>query len=87
MAGRRDVTKHFYVSCIACGRPFFAYRSRLANSPGRFCSQRCFWQSWKAFSRALASGALKDILAMPVCREALKPDAPATRRRLKAGDW
>ena len=81
MAGRRDVTKHSYVSCIACGRPFFAYRSRLLSSPGRFCSQRCFWQSWKAFCRALRSGQLDGILAMPVCQEVLDTDAPATRRR------
>jgi hypothetical protein len=62
-------------------------------------SQRCFWQSWKAlsrllaswswkaFSRLLASGQLEGILALPVCQEMLDRDAPATRRRPYTGDW
>jgi hypothetical protein len=83
MGKARDGSRHSYERCIACGRPFFAYRSRLINSPGRFCSQRCMWQSWKAFSRALASGQLESILALPVCQEVLDPHAPATRRRMK----
>jgi hypothetical protein len=78
----RNGSRYSYETCIACGRPFFAYRSRLLSSPGQFCSQRCFWQSWKAFSRLLASGQLEGILAMPICQEMLNRDAPATRRRM-----
>jgi hypothetical protein len=74
--------RHSYEKCIACGRPFLAYRSRLLASPGRYCSQRCFWQTWKAFRRAQAAGQLEKILALPVCQEVDK-DAPATRRRLE----
>jgi hypothetical protein len=80
MGKARDGSRHSYERCIACGRPFFAYRSRLQKCPGRFCSRRCFWQSWKAFSRALASGQLEGILALPVAQEVLDRD-PATRRR------
>lgn len=83
MGKARDGSRHSYERCIACGRPFFAYRSRLLASPGRFCSQRCFWQSWKVFSRLLASGQLESILAMPICQEMLDRDAPATRRKLQ----
>ena len=78
----RDGSRHSYETWIACGRPFLAYRSRLISSRGRFCSRRCFWQSWKAFSRLLASGQLEGILAMPICQEMLDRDAPATRRRM-----
>jgi hypothetical protein len=83
MGKARDGSRHSYERCIACGRAYFAYRSRLLNSPGRFCSRRCFWQSWKAFSRALASGKLESILAMPICQEMLDRDAPAPRRKLQ----
>jgi hypothetical protein len=66
----------------ALHKPFRVYRSRLLRPGGMFCTQRCFWQAWRAFRRALAKGQLEDILEMPVSQEVLKTDAPATRRRL-----
>src|SRR5258708_29342044 len=74
--------RHSYELCIVCHKPFRVYRSRLLRSGGMFCTQRCFWQAWRAFRRALAKGQLEDILELPVSQEVLKTDAPATRRRL-----
>jgi hypothetical protein len=77
MGKPRDGTRHSYQRCIVCGRTYLIYQCRLRT--GRpFCSQRCFWQSWKA----LANGQLEGILAMPVCQEVLDRDAPAARRRM-----
>jgi hypothetical protein len=81
MGKPRDNSRHSYERCIACGRPFLVYRSRLLQTACKFCSQRCFWQAWRAFRRALSSGQLENILALPVCQEVLDRDAPATRRR------
>ena len=55
--------------------------SQLLRPGGIFCTQRCFWQAWRAFRRALAKGQLEDILEMPVSQEVLRTHAPATRRR------
>ena len=73
--------RHSYERCIVCHKTFRVYRSRVLRPGGIFCTQRCFWQAWQAFRRALATGQLEDILAMPVSQEVLKTDAPATRRR------
>ena len=73
--------RHSYERCIVCHRSFRVYRSQLLRPGGMFCTQRCFWQAWRAFRRALALGQLEDILEMPVSQEVLKTDAPATRRR------
>jgi hypothetical protein len=81
MGLHRDGSRHSHPSCIVCGRQYLRYHSQLLQSSGRFCSRRCFWQSWKAFSRLLASGQLEGILAMPVCQEVLDGDEPATRRK------
>ncbi len=74
--------RHSYEHCIVCHKPFRVYRSRLLRPGGMFCTQRCFWQAWRAFRRALAKGQLEEILEMPVSQELLRADAPATRRRL-----
>ena len=74
-----DGSRHSYEKCIACGRVYFAYRSRLAKCTGRFCTRRCFWRSWKAFSRALAEGKLENILSLPVCQEVLHPRRAGTK--------
>ena len=71
---------------MVCGRRYLIYRCRLLEGR-RFCSQRCFWQAWKAFRRALVNGQMEGILALPVCQEVIDRDAPATRRRPRAGDW
>jgi hypothetical protein len=34
----------------------------VAQTRRMFCTQRCFWQAWRAFRRALAKGQLEDIL-------------------------
>jgi hypothetical protein len=82
MGKPRDNSRHSYERCIACGRSFLVYRSRLLQTACKFCSQRCFWQSWRAFSRLPASGQLEGLLEMPIAQEVLNPDAPATRRRM-----
>ena len=78
----RDGSSHFYLKCIVCGRPFLAYRSRLLNSQGRFCSRRCFRQSLKVYSQLLASGELARILTMPICREILDRGARSVEEPL-----
>jgi hypothetical protein len=47
-----------------------------------FCTQRCFWQAWRAFKRELAKSQLEEILETPVSQEVSKTDALPTRRRL-----
>jgi hypothetical protein len=79
----RNGSGHTYQRCIVCGRWYLIYRCNLLAGR-KFCSHRCFYQSWKAFRRALANGQLENILELPVCQEVLNPDAPATRRPL---DW
>ncbi len=78
----RDGSGHSYQRCIVCGRFYMIYRSRLLAGR-RFCSRRCFRQSLAAFKRALATGQLENILALPVCQEVLAKDGPATRRRME----
>jgi hypothetical protein len=80
----RDGSGHFYQRCIVCGRSYLMYRSH-AREGRRFCTRKCYWQSRKAFHRALASGQLEAILKLPVCQEVLDGDAPAQARR--AGKW
>jgi hypothetical protein len=87
MGKARDGSRHSYQRCIVCGRSYRIFRCRLLAGR-RFCSQRCFWQCWAAFRRALADGQLEGILMLPVCQEVLDPSAPATRRRWPAkGGW
>ena len=87
MGSPRDGAGHSYQQCVVCHRPYRIFRSRVLAGR-RFCSQRCFWQCWAAFRRALASGQLEGILALPVCQEVLDPNAPATRRTWPAkGGW
>jgi hypothetical protein len=40
--------RHSYEHCIVCHKPFRVYRSRLLRPGGMFCTQRCFWQAWRA---------------------------------------
>jgi hypothetical protein len=75
------------VSCVSSARATGCGAVKRSVSSDYATVRRYFWQSWKAFSRALASGQLEGILAMPICQEMLDRDAPATRRRLHAGDW
>jgi hypothetical protein len=81
MPPRRE-PRHSYERSIVCHKSFRVYRSQLLRPGGMFCTQRCFWQAWRAFRRALAKGQLEDILEMPASHEVLNADAPATRRRL-----
>jgi hypothetical protein len=80
MSKPRDGSGRCYQKCITCGRPYMIHRYRVLAGR-KFCSQRCFWQCWKAFRRAIAAGQLENILEMPVCQEVLDRDAPAIRRR------
>jgi hypothetical protein len=81
VAGKaRDGSRHSFVRCVTCGRTYFAYHSRLRESPSRFCSQLCFRKAWAAFRRALISGQLEHILALPVCQEVIDPNVPLWRR-------
>ena len=48
---------------------------------GLFCTKRCFWKSWKIFSRLLALGEMAAILARPICREILDSDATLSEIR------
>ena len=53
-----------YRQCIMCGRPFRIQRWELRlRNRGKFCTVRCYFESRRAFSNALADGRLELILA------------------------
>jgi hypothetical protein len=69
-----------YRNCVVCGRPFRTQKNQLLVRPSLFCTTTCYWKSWRAFRRALASGLLERILAIPVVREWLEEDTRVARQ-------
>jgi hypothetical protein len=69
-----------YRNCVVCGRPFRTQKNQLLVRPSVFCTTSCYWKSWRAFRRALASGLLEQILAIPVVKEWLEEDTRTARR-------
>jgi len=82
MGRSRDGSRHSYQRCIVCSRSYRIFRCRLLAGR-RFCSQRCFWQCWAAFRRALASGQLEGILAL-AHSDPTPPGTPAAPECLPA---
>jgi hypothetical protein len=69
-----------YRHCIVCSRPFRTEPAELRRRASVFCTTTCYWKSVRAFRRALASGLLERILAMPVVKEWLEEDTRHARR-------
>ena len=69
-----------YRNCIVCGRPFRIEPAEARRRASGFCTLASFWKSWRAFRRALASGLLEQILAIPVVKEWLEEDTRTARR-------
>ena|SRR6516164_1507352 len=69
-----------YRNCPVCGRVFHVEPSELRRRANMFCTRSCFHKSLRAFSRALASGQLEQILGLPVIREWLAEDTKPTHR-------
>jgi len=69
-----------YRNCIVCGRPFRIEPAEARRRASVFCTMTCYWKSVRAFRRALASGLLEQILAIPVVKEWLEEDTRTARR-------
>jgi hypothetical protein len=68
-----------YRNCIVCGRVFRVQPAEARRRPSAFCTISCYWKSWRAFRRALASGLLEQILEIPVVKEWLSEDTRIAR--------
>ena len=69
-----------YRHCIVCSRPFRTEPAELRRRASVFCTTTCYWKSVRAFRRALASGILEQILAIPAVKEWLEEDTRTARR-------
>jgi hypothetical protein len=69
-----------YKQCIVCSRPFRLEQAEAQRRASAFCTTTCYWKSWRAFRRALASGLLEQILEIPVVKEWLREDTRYARR-------
>jgi hypothetical protein len=52
-----------YRHCILCGRAFRVWKYELQPNRTKFCTRQCYSASRRLFSKALAHGRLKVILA------------------------